>query len=527
MKKLFKVSAAATMVGLLALAAAGCGGGDKKAATAKANPDVLKVGVTNFADSLEPTDNYFGWVVMRYGLGECLTKFDKAMVTKGWLCDKWEVSADKLTWTFHINDKAVFSNGKKVTGEAAAASILRTFEKAARAKSMFEYESIKGDGQNVVIKTKKPVPTLPGMLGDPLFIIIDTTVKDRDYRKMGPICTGPYAVESFTKAKAVMVKNEKYWDGQVPYKKVEIPSIDDPSTRAMALQKGEIDIAVNVAPGDLALFQGKDKFKVSEIASLRDVLARLNVKKDRPLSDLKVRQALLRAIDREAICKGPLKGTFFPGGPYMAPSTDYGYKDLYASNPDKFNVESAKKLLAEAGWKDTNNDGYVDKNGKNLELDFAFYSSRAELPICAESTQSYAKAVGIKVNLKPVDYNVLDKIGREGGADLIISNVLCMQAGDPEVFMNMYLKTGQEQNGCGYSSAEFDALSDKLGVEFDPAKRREIIIDMQKVILKDAASLVFAHPKTNMVSSSAIANADIQPCDYYWVTKDIKPAAAK
>ena len=524
MKKMWKVTAAAAMVGLMAFAAAGCGGGDKKQAAKAASKDTLKVGVTNFADSLEPTDNYFGWVVMRYGLGECLTKFDTSMKTCGWLADKWSISADKLTWTFHINDKACFSNGTKVTGKAAADSILRTFAKAARAKSMFEYTEIKGEGQNVIIKTKHPVPTLPGMLGDPLFIIIDTTQKDRDNRKMGPICTGPYAVKSFTKAKAVMVKNEKYWDGEVPYKTVEIPSIDDPNTRAMALQKGEIDVAVNIAAGDMALFQGKDKFKVSEIASLRDVLARLNVKPGKPLADPKVRHALIKAIDREAICKGPLKGTFFPGGPYMAPSTDYGYKELYASNPDKYNVEEAKKLLAEAGWKDTNGDGYVDKNGKNLELDFAFYSSRAELPICAEATQADAKKIGIKVNLKPVDYNVLDKIGKEGGADLIISNILCLQAGDPEVFMNQYLKTGQEQNGCGYSSKEFDGLSDKLGVEFDPAKRRELVIEMEKVILKDGASLVFCHPKTNMVSSAAIANANIQPCDYYWVTKEIKPA---
>lgn len=522
MKKLLKVSAAAAMVGLMAFAAAGCGGGDKKAS--KANPDVLKVGVTNFADSLEPTDNYFGWVVMRYGVGECLTKFDDSMVTKGWLADKWEVAPDKLTWTFHINDKACFSNGNKLTGELAAASIKRTFEKAPRAKSMFQVESIKGEGQNVIIKTKTPVPTLHGMLGDPLFIIVDTSVKDRDYRKMGPIGTGPYATESFTKAKFVGVRNEHYWDGTVPYKKVEIPSIDDPNTRAMALQKGEIDVAVNIAAGDLPLFQGKDKFKISEIASLRSVIGRMTVKEGRPLSDKRVRQALLRSIDREAIAKGPLKGTFFPAGPYMPPSTDYGYKELYASNPDKYNVESAKKLLAEAGWKDTNNDGYVDKDGKNLELDFAFYSSRAELPICAESTQSYAKNVGIKVNLKPQDYNVLDKAGREGSSDLVLVNTLSMQAGDPEVFMNMYLKTGQEQNGSGYSNPKYDAISDKLGVEFDPVKRRELVIEMEKIILEDAASLVFVHPKTNMISSSAVENANIKPCDYYWVTKDMKPA---
>jgi peptide/nickel transport system substrate-binding protein len=522
MRKMFKVTAAAAMIGLMAFAAAGCGGGDKKEAAKK---EVLKMGVTNFADSLETTDNYFGWVVMRYGLGECLTKFDNKMNTVPWLADKWSISEDKLIWTMHVNDKATFSDGSKVTGEAAAKSLLRTFAKAARAKSMFEYDSITADGQNVIIKTKKPVPTLPGMLGDPLFIIVKVDgIDKRDTAKQGAICTGPYAVESYSKAKAVMVRNEHYWDGPVPFKKVEIPTIDDPNTRALALQKGEIDVAVNVAAGDLALFNKKDKFTISTIASLRDVLARLNVCAEKPLSDKRVREALLRSLDRVTYNKVLLKDTFSPGGPYLPPSLDYGYDELYKADPNQYNVESAKKLLAEAGWKDSDGDGYVDKNGKNLELDFVFYSGRAELPLYAEATQADAKKVGIKVNLKNVDYNVLDGIGRRGEYDLLISNVLAMQAGDPEVFLNMYLKTGQEQNGSGYSNPEFDALSDKLGVEFDPAKRRALIIDMQKVIMNDAASLVFGHPQTNMVSNTTVADANILPCDYYWLTKEIKPA---
>ncbi len=521
MKKIYKATAAAAMIGLLAFAAAGCGGGDKKQAAAK---DTAKFGVTNFADSLEPTDNYFGWVVMRYGLGECLVKFDEKMNSTPWLADKWSISDDKLTWTFHINDKAVFSNGNKVTGEAAAKSIQRTFDKAARAKSMFEYESITSDGQNVIIKTKQPVPTLPGMLGDPLFIIIDTSVTDRDYAKQGPICTGPYAVKSYSKAKAEMVKNEKYWDGEVPFKAVDILTIDDPNTRAMALQKGEIDFAINIAAGDLQLFQNKDKFNISSIASLRDVLARLNVRPERPLGDLKVRQALLRSLDRVTYNKVLLKDTFVPGGPYLPPSVDYDYDNLYKQDPNQYNPDSAKKLLEEAGWKDTNGDGFVDKDGKNLELDFIFYSGRAELPLYAEATQADAKKVGIKVNLKNVDYNVLDGIGRRGEYDMLISNILTLQAGDPEVFMKQYLMTGQEQNGSGYSNPEYDALCDKLSVEFDPAKRRALIIDMQKIILNDAASLVFGHPQTNMVSNKSVQNANILPCDYYWLTKDIKPA---
>lgn len=524
MNKTLKFTAAAAMIGLLAFAAAGCGGsGDKKTAAAK---DTLKFGVTNFADSLEPTDNYFGWIVMRYGLGECLVKFDDKMNSTPWIAESWQVSDDKLTWTFKINDKAKFSNGNKVTADAVKKSIERTFEKAARARAMFEYDSISVDGQTLTIKTHTPVATLPGMLGDPLFIIIDTSVTDRDYAKQGPICTGPYMVKEYSKAKAVMDANPNYWDGEVPFKHVEIPTIDDPNTRAMALQSGEIDMAINIAPGDMSLFNNKDKYNISTIASLRDVLARMNVKEGKPMSDKRVREALLSSLDRETYCKVLLKDTFTPGGPLMPPSVDYGFDKF--KDPNTYNVERAKKLLEEAGWKDTNGDGYVDKDGKNLEMDFIFYSGRAELPLFAEATQSDAKKVGIKVNLKNVDYNVLDGIGVRGEYDLLISNILTLQAGDPEVFINQYWKTNvngsNPQNGSGYSNPAYDALSDKLAVEFDPAKRRQLVIDMQQIILDDAATIIFGYPQTNMISNTSIAHAEILPCDYYWLTKDIKPA---
>ncbi|EJW96989.1 bacterial extracellular solute-binding protein, family 5, partial [gut metagenome] len=214
MKKILKMTAAASMVGLLALAAAGCGG--DKAAKNAVSADKVKFGVTNFADSLDPTDNYCSWAVIRYGLGETLVKFDDQMNAVPWLADKWSISDDKLTWTFHINDKVRFSNGDKLTAEIAKESIERTFKLNSRAQAMFQYDEIRAEGENLIIKTKTPVPTLPGMMGEPLFIIINTKVADRDLRKEGPICTGPYTVKSYSKAKAEMVANPKYWDGEVP-----------------------------------------------------------------------------------------------------------------------------------------------------------------------------------------------------------------------------------------------------------------------------------------------------------------------
>ena len=270
----------------------GCGGGDSSGGGGE-TPTTLKVGVTNFADTLEPTQNYFGWVVMRYGLGECLTKFDEKMNIVPWLADSWQISDDKLTWTFKIKDGVQFSNGDPLTAESVKQSIERAFVKNTRAATFFEYESITADGQNLIIKTKKPLPGMPGYLADPLFIIVDVAAESgRDFSKEGPICTGPYTVESFVKERAIMKKNPNYY-GEVPFETVEIPSIDDPNTRAMALQAGDVDVAVNIAAGDIDIFKSNDKFVIDEISSLRVVLARMNQNPDRILSDKKVREAFI------------------------------------------------------------------------------------------------------------------------------------------------------------------------------------------------------------------------------------------
>lgn len=305
-------------------------------------------------------------------------------------------------------------------------------------------------------------------------------------------------------------------------------TLDDPNTRAMALQKGETDIAISVGSGDMALFKDKDKFNISEISSVRSVLIRMNQNQGKPLADKRVRRALIQSLDRETFCKVLLKDTFIPGAPLISPSADYGFDELMKNNPDKYNVESAKKLLAEAGWKDSDGDGYVDKDGKNLELDFYFYSGRAELPIFAEASQADAKKAGIKINLKNVDSNVMHNIGIKGGYDMLISNIMALPTGDPEFFMNMYFRTNTNgntpENASGYSNPEYDKLSAQLASEFDTAKRRDIVIKMEKIILDDAATLVYGYAKTNMISKKGVENAKIFPTDFYWLTNDIKPA---
>ena len=518
MKKWKKLLSVAMAACLSVAVFAGCGGKE-------ASKDTLRVGVTNFADSLEPTENAFGWVVMRYGMGETLTKFDEKMNIQPWLAEKWTISDDKLTWTFKIRDGVKFSNGNPLTAEAVKASIERAFAKNTRAATFFKYTEMKAEGQNLIITTDKPAPSMPGYLADPLFLIVDVSAeKDRDFAKQGPICTGPYVCESFVKEKAVMKKNPNYWDGEVPFETVEIPSIDDPNTRAMALQSGEVDMAVNIAPGDVGLFNDTSKYHVDKIASLRTVLARINEKGI--LGDPKVRAAFISMCDRKSYNEVILKGTFIEGKAPVPPSLDYGFDQL--SDPNHYDIERAKKLLDEAGWKDTDGDGIRDKDGKPLSVDFIIYNSRAELPIYAEAVQADGKKIGFDIKVKTVDYNLLDKIGINGEYDLLISNIITANTGDPEIYLNWYWRTNvngdNPQNGSGYSNPAYDAKCAELAVEFDPAKRRQLMIEMQQILLNDAAALFLGYPETNIISSTKITGATMYPSDYYWITNKIRPA---
>lgn len=482
----------------------GCG--NDKPIVSKGDPNVLKVGVTNFADTLEPTQNYFGRVVMRYGLGECLTKFDDKMKVQPWLAESWSISDDRLTWTFKIREGVKFSNGTPLTAEAVKNSIERAFAKNNRAKTFFEYESITADGQTLTIQTIEPLPNMPVYLADPLFIIVDTTADST-------ICTGAYQVDSYSKERAVMKRNDNYWDGEVPYPTVEISTLDDANERAKALEAGDVDIAVNIAANDLDIFKGNDRFNIAETSSLRVVLANINQNPDRILSDPKVRAALICSCDRGTYNNILLQGMFIKGKAPLPPAFDYAFDELKDSNA--YNPARAVQMLDEAGWKDTDNDGIRDKDGKKLELDFVISDDRAEFKIYAEAVQADLKKLGIGIKINSVERKQLEALSSSNEYDLLILN---LTTADIETFLTRW------KSNEYYGNPDYDAKLDQLSAEFDTAKRRQLFIELQQILLDNGVALFLGYPKSNVVSAKYVDGVEIYPVDYYWITKSINHA---
>lgn len=479
----------------------------------------ITMGVTSFADTLEPTEQYFSWVVSRYGIGECLIRFDQEGQMVPCLAESWTNSEDGKTWTFMIRKGVKFSNGTDMTPELVKASLERTVEKSSRVPEFFDLNSMEVDGQNLVIKLNRASANMAGNLADPLFMIVDTTVDDSAFAMKGPVCTGPYVVESFNPTEScVVVRNEYYWGGDVPLYRVNLKCIDDQTTRSMALQTKEVQVAYNLKTENLNEFNGNDDYQIQEMKSLRSTYAFMN--QNGVLDDLKLRQAILRGLDKTTYCKTLLAGGATAGKAPIPPTLDFGFDDLRDENI--YNPEEAKELLEKTGYKDVNGDGYVERpDGSPLDLQFVIYTSREELGIYAQAAQASLKEIGIKVTLNTVSYETLLDIRDSGQYDLLIWNVLVANTGDPENYLRENWYSTSAANTAGYNNSQVDALLDKLAETFGKDERKELVMQIQQLIMDDAATVFFGYETTYLFSTKEAKDVHLYPMDYYWLTKDV------
>lgn len=518
MKKLLKKIGLISILALVFSLLVACGG-KKEESKAEAEPKVLTVGVTTFADILEPTYLYYGWVVTRYGVGENLVRFDENGQMQPQLAESWEISEDKLTWTFKIRDGVKFSNGNPLTAAAVKSSLERAFEKNKRAEGFFKYESMEADGQILKIKTEKPVAVLPQTLAEPLFLIVDTTANTDEFAAKGPICTGPYIVQEFKPSEyTVVVKNENYWGGTPKLDKVIFKDINDQNTRALSLKSGETDIVYNLKQYNQADFNGVDNIVVQNLKSLRSSFAFISENGD--LKDKTLRQAIIRGLDKETYTQVLLQGAATPGKTPIPPTLDFGFDQLVDENA--YNPESAKEILVNAGYKDIDGDGYIEKpDGSKLDLNFVIYTSREELKIYAQAAQASLKDIGIKVTIKVVAAEKIGEIHATGNFDLLIWNVLVANTGDPEKYLYENWHSQSVTNRTGYNNPKVDALLDELGKEFDTNRRKELAIEIQQLIMNDAVIAIFGYETTYLFSNKRVTGLKMFPMDYYWITPEV------
>jgi peptide/nickel transport system substrate-binding protein len=318
---------------------------------------------------------------------------------------------------------------------------------------------------------------------------------EADGSQRKPVGTGPFEFVEWTQGDHVTLKkNAKYWvQGQPFLDEITFRFALVDQSRIDALRSGELDW-VDAVPLQQLPTLSKDPtftYVTSETAGIPDFLA-MNTKKA-PFDDVRVRQAIAWAVDREAIKSVAYFGAGEAGGEEVpSKSPWYTGKTPYAK-PD---LEKAKALLAEAGH-------------TSLTIEYLGLPQYPELLKTGEVVRDQLKKIGITMQIKQVDVSVwFDRFSK---GDYQITSAYQERTIDPDNFYALVLKSGGSINTTGYSSKKADGLIEQAAQETDEAKRKELYLQLKQVVWEDVP-LLFVHYETlNYLMRKQVAGSTIVP----------------
>ncbi len=466
----------------------------------------------NDETDVNPHNGYSGWACIRYGVGETLFKYSDTMELEPWLAESYE-NVDELTWKINLKDGIKFTSGRKLDGEAVKECIEHLVAVHKRAAGDLNIERVEAEADTVIITTAKPVPALINYLSDPYGCIIDMQAGITDEGNVS--ATGPYIAEEIvTDSGLTLVKNQSYWNGEPRLDKIIVKTISDGDTLTMALQSGELNAAYGLPYSSLSLFNNSN-YTISSSETSRSFFAQMNYANVN-LQDSNVRAAIAMAINKKDFTNVLLKGNgTLAEGPFPK---DYTFGDSYVKAAE-YNIDNARHLLAQSGWKDTDGDGYVEKNGEKLTLRWLTYPSRQELPLLAENVQASLKQIGIDVKIN-CTANHLDYV-KKGEWDIYASAFVCAPTGDPEYFFTTHCLKNSSKNRGGYYNEQLEQLEEQLSTTFDTEGRKQLGIKMTQTILDDNAFIFASHLKMSIVSGKGVSGLTAHPSDYYEITAEL------
>ncbi|MEP9371555.1 ABC transporter substrate-binding protein [Mesorhizobium sp. KR1-2] len=392
------------------------------------------------------------------------------------LAESWTVSDDGKVYTFKLHSGVKFHDGSDFSADDVKFSLdrARAPDSTNAQKGLFEaIDTVEVvDPTTVRVTLKHPQGSFLYNMGWGDAVIVSP--KTADTNKEKPIGTGPFKFDSWARGSSIkLVKADNYWGEPVYLDKVEFRIIPDASAAVPAILSGDVQAFPNMPVGDsLPQIQSDPRFKVVVGSTEGETILAMNNKKP-PFDDLKVRQAISHALNRDEIIAGNgMGGLGTPIGSHFAPHNP-AYIDLTGTYPH--DLEKAKELLKEAGL----------ENGfkTTLKLPPPPYARDGGQVIASE-----LREIGIDAEIIPLEWaDWLKQVFTDKDYDMTI--VSHTEPNDIDIY-------ARKDYYFNYSNPDFDKVIEELNLTSDEAKRKELYGEAQKILAKDApVGFLFELPK--------------------------------
>jgi peptide/nickel transport system substrate-binding protein len=422
------------------------------------------------------------------------------------LAERWEISPDGKTYSFHLRDGVKFHDGTPLTAADVQASFQRIISPPAGMVSIFKdlFESVDGveavDRLTARFTLKEARPWLLEVFTNPGVVVYSKKSLDannNDIRRVIVPGTGAFMHKDVRDGeKWTLVKNPNYWDPELPYVDgFEILHAAEWTDRGTAVLTGQADVTQNTSVEMVLEAQKRpDIVQGRQVPSTGMYYVLYNTKK-KPLDDARVRRAINLALSHQDLITvfGKFEGVKFSS--WLPRASDFArppeqLDKMPGYRADKSaDIAEAKKLMAEAG---------VGSGIQGLDLLCASVASHAQ--VLAPAIQEQLKrTLNIEAKIRVVERIQIGENLQKGAYDLCVSGANTVATLDPSPLWTATLKTGATGNLGFYSNAQFDKLVSDINRSIEPTKRREMVDQAQTLLDQDPPYYVIGWVDHNLV----------------------------
>ena len=443
--------------------------------------------------------------------------------------EKWEVSEDGMTWTFHLRKGLKWSDGKPLTAEDFRYGLLRLLDARNASPNAYMAYFLKNgeaffngkagsedvgidvpDDATLRLRLENPAPLMLDCLSFYAFAPARADVVEQDPRGWATkpeslVCNGPFVLSEWKhNSELTLTKNPNYWDADnVKIDKVRMVMITDSNTALAAFKAGKVDLLDRIPPQMTPQLIESGEAKVAP--ALGTAFCVFNVARA-PFDDPRVRKAFTLAIDRRTMVEKVTLGGQKPAVafiPYGIPGVGSD-RDFRAEGgtflPERADPEAAKKLLAEAGYPD----------GKGFPKVTYKYNLSSTNKAIAEALQAMWKQnLGVEVELANEEWKVFLNT-REQGDFQIARHAYVTIFFDAGSLLEGWV-TGSPKNVARYSDPEYDALIRDSLKQMDRSKRMEDMHRAEAILMRDLPVLPLYFYSTPYMQSARVKGVYISP----------------